>query len=144
MSGAPCRNVRRAPGAPAASLVVAGPHRDNSALDPEPDLVGTKKNGVAPTIKIHLEDHSELTSDAHQWILRHNGRYTYHRDLESAFQELFQSKLRASTASTLQELADAVISAKMEIMDALRPFCVWTDQGIHFLIHKDFKSSVSE
>ena len=104
----------------------------------------TKKSGRAPgsAPRIQISPSIWITADAYNWVLVNQTRHTYHSSLLSLFQALFETRIRESQAKTLQDLSDAVISARVEIMDCLKPFCTWNGQNIHVLQLEDFLATV--
>jgi hypothetical protein len=93
-------------------------------------------------VRIDLDSKTQLQSDSYQWVLIRGAEHLYFRRLEQAIQAYFDIKVRTSRATTIQELADAVIRVRMEILDTLAPFCEWSGGNIHFLIGEDFKTKV--
>ncbi len=114
---------------------------DTEFPEGEDEVPGSKKKrgrppGAAPHIQISAS--VWITADAYNWVLVNQNRHSYHSNLLSLFQALFEAKVRESQVKTLEELSDAVISARVEIMDQLRPFCTWNGQNIHVLQLEDF------
>ena len=95
-------------------------------------------------VNIQLDETTTLMADTYQWILVQKGRYRYYPRLDQVFEDLFETRVRGTKTTTLQELADSIVATKVEILDMLKPFCHWSDQGIHMLLKEDLEKSVRE
>lgn len=114
-------------------------------LEGEDEIPGTRRKSrkaPGPSPRIQISASIWITADTYNWVLVNQNRHTYHNSLLNLFQALFETRVRESQAKTLQDLSDAVISARMEIMDYLKPFCTWNGQNIHVLQLEDFLATV--
>ena len=116
----------------------------------DPEETGKKRGGarggktkVEPTINIDLGDDIWIRADSLSWTLEYKGSRTYHPNISSLFHTLFERKLRAQKAASLQELSDRVVEVQKWLQDLLVPFCTWDGAQIHLYLADEFKQSAA-
>jgi hypothetical protein len=95
-------------------------------------------------VSIAISETIQLKSDPYSWIVSVNGQYYYYPTLLSAFNAIFEQRVRSSKAQTLEELAADIREAQAWIRKVLVPLCRWDNGKILENLGDDFFSSVKK